>query len=88
MKYTATLIQEWMNDPLHWPNNRRKLAGLPVLRGGLNKKQRRLPNNILLFRAVDSDLNLMYKKTIKDQINSFADIREIKLGINVHETPP
>ena len=32
-----TKREEFYNNPMHWDNNKRRNAGLPVLRGNLNK---------------------------------------------------
>lgn len=32
-----TRREEFYNNPMHWDNNKRRSAGLPVLRGNLNK---------------------------------------------------
>lgn len=32
-----TKREEFYNNPIHWNNNKRRNAGLPVLRGNLNK---------------------------------------------------
>ena len=32
-----TRREEFYNNPMHWDNNKRRNAGLPVLRGDLNK---------------------------------------------------
>ncbi len=85
MTHTLGLVQEWNCNELHWANNRRRLAGLPPLRGKSNDRCRRFPNRYMLFRSIDSDLNLACEKAIEDQINSFADIKDIQIGSRICE---
>lgn len=72
-------LQEWINNPLHWKNNKRKYKGLHTLRKPLNKKERfRLP--LIFYHLLNAYLEQEMKTKAEEMINCCTDIRNIKLG--------
>jgi len=78
-KIIEYLIQ-WKQNPLHWSNNKRRIAGLPVLRGKTNLKDRTLPSKLILNQLIIEALDEEVCKYIKNFYKNFTNINNIKIG--------
>lgn len=61
-----TKREEFYNNPIHWNNNKRRNAGLPVLRGNLNKYR----SKVFRSSVVSSEL---FKEIEREIDNTFSD---------------
>lgn len=56
-----TRREEFYNNPMHWDNNKRRSAGLPVLRGNLNKYRSKVFRSSVssseLFKEIEREIN-------------------------------
>ena len=56
-----TKREEFYNNPIHWNNNKRRNAGLPVLRGNLNKYRSKVFRSSVvsseLFKEIEREIN-------------------------------
>lgn len=58
--------EEFYNNPVHWDNNKRRHAGLPVLRGDIN----RCRSKVFRSSILSSEL---FEETEKEIDNAFSD---------------
>lgn len=58
--------EEFYNNPIHWDNNKRRHAGLSVLRGDLNKYR----SKVFKSSVTSSEL---FEETEKEIDNAFSD---------------
>lgn len=56
-----TRREEFYNNPMHWDNNKRRNANLPVLRGNLNKYRSKVFRSSVssseLFKEIEREIN-------------------------------
>jgi len=80
--------KEFYSNPLHWSNNKRKYAGLPVLRGKINKhrikKFRSFHPIPRIFFLIEDTIDEMISAQIQkpEFFNSFVEIKNFKKGKN------
>jgi len=68
------------SNPLHWTNNKRKMYGLPVLRGKLNKSRkttyspRRIMKQLfdIIYDAIGKEISQSYS------YENFVDVKDIE----------
>lgn len=60
--------EEFYNNPIHWDNNKRRNAGLPVLRGNLNKYR----SKVFRSSVVSSELFKETEKAINKSFSNYA----------------
>lgn len=58
--------EEFYNNPIHWDNNKRRHAGLSVLRGDLNKYR----SKVFKLSVISSEL---FEETENEIDNAFSD---------------
>ena len=78
--------KEFYENPLHWSNNKRKVRGLPVLRGRINKcRNKKFPS----FKSTPRAFFLIedtIEETLRENwendkfFNKFVDIKNIDVG--------
>lgn len=49
-------VREFLADPAHWPNNKRRRMGLRPLRKPINTKHRAMPDLFLVWKIVEDAL--------------------------------
>lgn len=77
---------DFYNNPLHWSNNKRRMYGLPVLRGKTNKcRSKRYPSfrpSAYLFCTIED----IIEETLSSELcnneffNGFVDFRNVNIG--------
>lgn len=56
-------------DPMNWTNNRRKMAGLPTLRGAAHRHRKTTYPSFKLSTQLYLDIKFFIETEIKDKIN-------------------
>lgn len=68
------------SNPIHWANNKRRMMGLPVLRGNLNKSRNTIYSakriHKLIFDKVYDVLSEFLRKEIPQSYGAFVDVKE------------
>lgn len=78
--------KQFYENPIHWSNNKRKIRGLPVLRGRINKCRSKKfpsfkPTSRAFFLIEDIIEETLCKNWKNDKFfNKFADIKNIDVG--------
>ena len=78
--------KEFYENPLHWSNNKRRMHGLPVLRGRVNKcRSKKFPSfrpTPKLFFLIEDIIEETLCENWKDNkfFNKFVDIKNIDVG--------
>ena len=78
--------KEFYENPLHWSNNKRRIRGLPVLRGRINKcRSKKFPSFKLTPRAfflIEDTIEETLRENWKNDkfFNKFVDIKNIDVG--------
>lgn len=73
------------DNPIHWDNNKLRRHGLPVLRGSVNKCRLKeyqgffFPS-VRLFGMMEDLLDEILITTMKDNLNSFVEEKDIAVG--------
>ena len=81
-----TKKKQFYENPIHWSNNKRKIRGLPVLRGRINKCRSKKfpsfkPTPRVFFLIEDTIEETLCKNWKNDKFfNKFADIKNIDVG--------
>ena len=73
-------LKQWKQNPLHWSNNKRRIAGLPVLRGKSNIKDRFLVPQLILTQLVMEALDEEVNKYIENSYKNLVDVNNITIG--------
>ena len=74
------------DNPLHWSNNKRKMHGLPVLRGRLNKcRSKKFPSfkpTQRVFFLIEDIIEETLCENLKEDkfFNKFVDVKNVRLG--------
>lgn len=77
---------EFESNPIHWTNNKRKMKGLPVLRGKANKhrvtKFRSFKPTPRVFFTIEDVIDEMISDNLatSEYFNKFVDVRDMWLG--------
>lgn len=78
--------KEFYENPLHWSNNKRKMQGLVVLRGKINKcRSKKFPSfrpTPRVFFLIEDIIEETLCEYLKDDkfFNKFVDIKNIDVG--------
>ncbi len=78
--------KEFYENPLHWSNNKRRMHGLPVLRGKVNKnRSKKFPSfrpTPRVFFLIEDIIEETLCENAKDNkfFNQFVDIKNIDIG--------
>ena len=78
--------KEFYENPLHWSNNKRRMHGLPVLRGRVNKcRSKKFPSfrpTPRVFFLIEDIIEESFCKDWKDDkfFNKFVDIKNIDIS--------
>lgn len=78
--------KEFYENPLHWSNNKRKIQGLPVLRGRINKcRSKKFPSfkpTPRAFFLIEDTIEETLRESGKNDkfFNKFVDIKNINVG--------
>lgn len=78
--------KEFYENPLHWSNNKRRMCGLAVLRGRVNKcRSKKFPSfrpTPRVFFLIEDIIEETLCENWKDNkfFNSFVDIKNIDIG--------
>ena len=78
--------KEFYENPLHWPNNKRRMHGLAVLRGRINKcRSKKFPSfrpTPRIFFLIEDIIEETLCKDWKDDkfFNKLVDIKNIDIG--------
>ena len=70
----------WSNDSFHWPNNKRRMHGLPTLRKPLNNKKRFILPRDAIFCLVKEKIEETYRQAAHELLNSFTSIEDLEMG--------
>ena len=70
-----TKREEFYNNPMHWDNNKRRNAGLPVLRGNLNKYKLKVFLSPVISSEVFDETEMAIDKAVSNYVfsNSYFD---------------
>ena len=61
-----TRKEEFYNNPMHWDNNKRRNAGLPVLRGNLNKYRSKVFRSSVISSELFEETERVIDKTFSN----------------------
>ena len=70
-----TRREEFYNNPMHWDNNKRRNAGLPVLRGNLNKYRSKVFRSSVVSSELFDETEMAIDKAFSNYAfsNSYFD---------------
>ena len=75
---------EFYSNPMHWSNNKRKMHGLPVLRGDINKDRIKkfysFKPSPIVFYLIEDIMEEILPKEINKHFEQFADIKDFSMG--------
>lgn len=73
---TVNIFTEFLNDPAHWSNNKRRLHGMGPLRKQSNRKSKNIFSAVL-FNALAETINSIMPAVIEETISAFIDVRKL-----------